>query len=73
MVATRSASGKVLDHLSKVYPNLIGGSADLTASTKAKGADGHFSKENRLGRNINYGVREHAMGASPMGWSYMAG
>ena len=63
MVATRSASGKVLDHLSKVYPNLIGGSADLTASTKAKGADGHFSKENRLGRNINYGVREHAMGA----------
>jgi len=63
MVATRSASGKVLDHLSKVYPNLIGGSADLTASTKAKGADGHFSKENRLGRNINFGVREHAMGA----------
>lgn len=63
MVATRSASGKVLDHLSKVYPNIIGGSADLTGSTKAKGADGHFSKENRLGRNINYGVREHAMGA----------
>ena len=63
MVATRSASGKVLDELSKLYKNLIGGSADLTASTKAKGADGHFSKENRLGRNINFGVREHAMGA----------
>jgi transketolase len=42
---------------------LIGGSADLTVSTKAKGADGHYTKENRLGRNINFGVREHAMGA----------
>ncbi|MBM7452960.1 transketolase [Acholeplasma morum] len=63
MVATRSASGKVLDGLSKKYPNIIGGSADLTASTKAKGADGHYSKTNRLGRNINFGVREHAMGA----------
>jgi transketolase len=62
-IATRAASGKVLDELSKMMPNIIGGSADLTASTKAKGADGHFSKENRLGRNINFGVREHAMGA----------
>jgi len=61
--ATRATSGKTLNTLSKQYLNLIGGSADLTASTKAKGADGHFSKENRLGRNINFGVREHAMGA----------
>ena len=61
--ATRNSSGKVIDYLSKTHLNLIGGSADLTASTKAKGADGHFSKDNRLGRNINFGVREHAMGA----------
>lgn len=61
--ATRNVSGKVLARLSKQYLNLIGGSADLTASTKAKGADGHYSKENRLGRNLNFGVREHAMGA----------
>ena len=61
--ATRATSGKVINLLSKKYLNLMGGSADLTASTKAKGADGHFSKENRLGRNINFGVREHAMGA----------
>ena len=61
--ATRNSSGKVIDYLSKINLNLIGGSADLTASTKAKGADGHFSIENRLGRNINFGVREHAMGA----------
>ncbi len=61
--ATRSISGKTLNILSEKFPNLVGGSADLTGSTKAKGADGHFSKENRLGRNINFGVREHAMAA----------
>ena len=61
--ATRNVSGKVLARLSAQHLNLIGGSADLTASTKAKGADGHFSKENRLARNLNFGVREHAMGA----------
>jgi transketolase len=61
--ATRNVSGKILAKLSSKYPNLIGGSADLTASTKAKGADGHYDKLNRLGRNINFGVREHAMGA----------
>lgn len=61
--ATRNTSGKVLNRLSAKYLNIIGGSADLTASTKAKGADGHYSKENQLARNINFGVREHAMGA----------
>ncbi|MCR3906076.1 MAG: transketolase, partial [Tenericutes bacterium] len=61
--ATRNISGKMINKLSDKYLNLIGGSADLTVSTKAKGADGHYSKENRLARNINFGVREHAMGA----------
>ncbi|MDI6453665.1 transketolase [Mariniplasma sp. M4Ah] len=61
--ATRNISGKMINKLSEKYLNLIGGSADLTVSTKAKGADGHYSKENRLARNINFGVREHAMGA----------
>ncbi len=61
--ATRNTSGKIISKLSNQYLNLIGGSADLTASTKAKGADGNYSKENRLSRNINFGVREHAMGA----------
>ncbi|MBN2299769.1 MAG: transketolase [Acholeplasmataceae bacterium] len=61
--ATRNTSGKIINTLSSKYLNLIGGSADLTASTKAKGADGNYGKENRLGRNINFGVREHAMGA----------
>ncbi|VEU79649.1 transketolase [Haploplasma axanthum] len=61
--ATRNVSGNVLSVLSSKYLNLIGGSADLTSSTKAKGADGNFEANNHLGRNINYGVREHAMGA----------
>ncbi len=61
--ATRATGGKVLKELSQVYPFLVGGSADLTKSTKAKGVDGDFTKDNPLGRNINYGVREHAMGA----------
>jgi len=61
--ATRNINGEVINITSKKFLNFIGGSADLTASTKAKGADGHHDKNNRLGRNINYGVREHAMGA----------
>lgn len=61
--ATRNVSGQIIDKVSEQHLNLIGGSADLTASTKAKGSDGHFSKYNRAGRNINFGVREHAMGA----------
>lgn len=61
--ATRNVSGKVLQRLSQKHLNIIGGSADLTASTKAKGADGDFNRDHRLARNINFGVREHAMGA----------
>ena len=61
--ATRNISGKIIQRLSAIHLNLIGGSADLTASTKAKGADGHFDRHNPLARNLNFGVREHAMGA----------
>jgi transketolase len=71
--ATRNSSGKVIDYLSKKYLNLIGGSADLTASTKAKGADGHYDRHNRLARNINFGVREHAMGAIVNGMTLHGG
>ncbi|MFA7436303.1 MAG: transketolase [Bacilli bacterium] len=61
--ATRVSGGAILDALSKLHPTIMGGSADLASSTKAKGADGNFSSKNRLGRNINFGVREHAMAA----------
>ena len=63
-VATRSASGKTLDALMPAMPLVLGGSADLTPSnnTHFKGAE-DFQKNNRTGRYIRYGVREHAMGA----------
>ena len=61
--STRKVMGKVLDWLSTKLPNIIGGAADLTASTMVKGADGIFGNSNPLGRNIKFGVREHAMAA----------
>jgi len=61
--ATRATIGKLLKELSNHSNALIGGSADLTSSTKVKGNDGDFDFDNRTGRNINFGVREHAMAA----------
>ncbi len=63
MIATRAASGTALNHFSNVIPNVVGGSADVCGSTKAKGINGDYSKENKTGQNINFGVREHAMAA----------
>lgn len=62
--ATRNTSGIILNKLSDIMPNLIGGSADLSPSTKTylKGK-GSYSAENRLGRNLHFGVREHSMAA----------
>lgn len=62
--ATRNLSGVVLNRLKNYVPNLIGGAADLSPSTKTYMKDmGDFSKENRLGRNLHFGVRELAMAA----------
>jgi transketolase len=63
-MATREAQGKILDALMPKLPLVLGGSADLTPSnnTRFKGVT-DFSKTNRLGRYIRYGVREHGMGA----------
>lgn len=66
--ATRSSSGKVINRLAKLLPNLIGGSADLAPSTKTLMNDrGSFSAENRTGSNLHFGVREHAMAAMANG------
>ena len=62
-VSTRVVMGKMLDWLSLKLPKLMGGSADLSSSTMVKGADGIFGASNPLGRNIKFGVREHAMAA----------
>ena len=62
--ATRSLSGKVINHLKDVMPNLMGGSADLGPSNKTvMNGIGYFSKEDRAGRNMHFGVRELAMTA----------
>lgn len=65
-IATRDASGQVLNALAKNVPWLLGGSADLGPSCKTRltleGA-GDFSSENPAGRNFHFGIREHAMGA----------
>lgn len=70
-IATRGASGKVLNALAKRVPWMIGGSADLAPSTKTVINDdsGSFSKENHSGRNIHFGVREGVMGAIANGLS----
>ena len=72
--ATRSSSGKVINRLAKVLPNLIGGSADLAPSTKTLMDDrGSFSAENRTGSNLHFGVREHAMAAMANGMALHGG
>jgi len=63
-LATRVASGKVLNALSSHIPNLIGGSADLASSTMTYLEDcDSIGCNNFIGRNLHFGVREHAMGA----------
>lgn len=62
--ATRASGGKILNEIATRTPNLLSGSADLAPSTltglKCSGA---FTPENREGRNIQFGIREHAMAA----------
>ncbi|MTH63540.1 transketolase [Paracoccus shanxieyensis] len=67
-VATRKASEMVLEVVNPELPETIGGSADLTGSNNTKTKDlGVFSAENRKGRYINYGIREHGMAAAMNG------
>ncbi|MBC7555339.1 MAG: transketolase [Chryseobacterium sp.] len=63
-MATRKASGKTLNVIAEYFPQLIGGSADLSPSTDTILNDyKSFSLKNRDGRNFHFGIREHAMGA----------
>ena len=73
-VATRAASGKVLNALAGTVPTLIGGSADLAPSTNTYLAGlGDFQRGSRGGRNLRFGVREHAMGGILNGLAYHGG
>lgn len=63
-VATRALSGKKINFLKDILPNLIGGSADLAPSNKTHmDGESDFSKTNYAGRNLHFGVRELAMAA----------
>ena len=73
-VASRAASGTVLNAIAPALPELLGGSADLTGSnlTDVKGG-ALFSAEDRTGRNFRYGIREHGMGAVMNGMALHGG
>ncbi len=71
-LATRESSAKVLNAVAKAIPWLVGGSADLAPSTKTRltfESAGDFSAQNYAGRNLHFGIREHAMGAILNGMS----
>ncbi len=73
-IATRSASEKVLAAVNPVSTETLGGSADLTGSNNTKTADlGVFSAEDRKGRYVYYGIREHGMAAAMNGMALHGG
>jgi transketolase len=72
--ATRAAAGKVLNVLAKRVPALLGGDADLSVSTSTKLKDeADFDGHTGEGRNIHFGVREHAMAGIANGMAYHGG
>ncbi len=73
-VATRKASGKVLNAIAASLPSLVGGSADLAPSTDTNlDKYSSFTAEDRNGRNFHFGIREHAMGAALNGLALTKG
>lgn len=73
-MATRKASGKVLNAIADTLPELIGGSADLAPSTDTNlDAYAAFSATDRSGRNFHFGIREHAMGSALNGMALTKG
>ncbi len=73
-MATRTASGKVMNVIAKSVPGLVGGAADLAPSTKTLLAGfGDFLAGDACGRNLHFGVREHAMGTMVNGLALHGG
>jgi transketolase len=73
-MATRQASGKVLNAIAESLPALIGGSADLSPSTDTTLKEfNSFTSEQRDGRNFHFGIREHAMGSALNGMALTKG
>jgi len=73
-MATRSASGAVLNQIAQHIPSLVGGSADLTPSNNTyPKSETSYSPENKTGRYIHYGIREHGMTAIMNGMALHGG
>ncbi len=73
-VATRKVSGAVIQEAARLRTDLMGGSADLAPSTNTLiAASGSFSAADRSGRNLHFGIREHAMGAAVNGLTLHGG
>ncbi len=73
-IATRKSSEMVLEVVNPIMPETLGGSADLTGSNNTLTADlGIFSAENRGGRYVYYGIREHGMSAAMNGMALHGG
>ena len=73
-IATRRAMGAIFDEIGEKVPGLIGGSADLVGSTKTYvSTGGSFSRDHPAGRNLHFGVREHAMGTVVNGMALHGG
>ena len=73
-MATRNTSYEMIQRLAEKLPNLVGGSADLAPSNKSSIKNGgDYSCENRSGRNLHFGVREHAMAAITNGMALHGG
>lgn len=63
-IATRVTSGTMINRLADIIPNMIGGSADLAPSNNSEmKGKGDFTAEDKTGRNLHFGIREHAMAA----------
>lgn len=72
--ATRKASGKIVQILAEKMPSLIGGGADLTGNTGTTISDlGVFSVDDRSGRQLYFGIREHGMGGAMVGMAAHGG
>ena len=71
--ATREAGGKAINALAAVLPNLVGGSADLAPSTNTEIKGGGDFEAGSAGRNLHWGIREHAMGAALNGMALHGG
>jgi transketolase len=73
-IATRKLSEAVIQQLAEERPDVIGGSADLAPSNNTLiAASTNFSRDDRRGRNVRYGIREHAMGAAVNGMTQHGG